>query len=272
MFKNLFSNLKNLFKNNKTQDSTAEKILYPCCQAFYKTENTPGWLHSYFNGTKEDVNIKFEKLKSTKELYDFKFLKEFKLDYKIEDFQKANLDATTIHMISNWIYWEELDKWFILDDEEIPYPKTQCEVSEFFNIHSYFPEDMNDWESFEGEEFIYSTVQVYLKSKEQKMESCIGLLKMSKDVESFIENIKQGKFAKLIIESYSYHKFLVWNYENKIRLLVQDYNSDEVKIIFDVLIDKEKFISVFEKTKKHIEKHNSAITKSIKNGLMSKNV
>lgn len=266
MFQRLLENFKKLFFSS-TPKKTVEDVKYSYCSVFYKTKNEPGWLHSYFDGSKEFVFSKLKELKSKNNIFDFKICDEFESSCKFEDLKSLESDAQKTHLLSNWIYWKELEKWFILDDEEIPYPKSQCEISNFFSIHSYFPKDMNEWEDFHDEPEIFSTVNIFIKSKNQKMSSCVRLLKISQDVENFLQNIKEGKFAKLILEEYSFHKFLAWNHEDKIRLLVQDYDSKEVKIIFDVLINKEKFIYTLEKAINHIKKQDEKIVERIKRKL-----
>ena len=95
-------------------------------------------------GADEEILSKIKKhaLKKYRIFFGGEFNAEFSEDFS--DSVKHNLDPETAFMISDWIYCNELDRWF-LPNEQMPIPKDSKERT----IHSFsysvqYDEDRND--------------------------------------------------------------------------------------------------------------------------------
>ena len=96
---------------------------------------------------------------------------------------------------------------------------------------------------------------------------------MYEDLEKFFSNLKNNNFAVLHIDEYGFHKFLAWNKENKIRFLIQqyDWNEDDNKlykneyipVVFDTLVDRDTFLTNFERFYKELSKTSKELKESM---------
>ena len=80
------------------------------------------------------------------------------------------------------------------------------------------------------------------------------------DIPKFINRLKSCGYANLSIEEYTYTKFLAWEYQDKVRFIVQYYGDFNIETEIDKLISKELFYKEFQNLnltlQKYIEKHN----------------
>lgn len=237
---------KYFHSNNKNLKS--ENTFYPYCEVAYKTDDSIGWNLAIFDGDEKFVTEKCKK----SNWYDFVVLSVCTSRFKIKDNLNYYPEADNVHLFTNWIYWNDLDKWFIKQDEIIPYPLKICEVTNKIQFSYDFEECDNDADSFIKGEDLYVTAEVSFETKTQKVDALVQISKLYEEFENFIDNLKNKKFAVCHIWEFSNFKLLAWEKDEKIRFVIQDYNpKDEqskpeyIPIAFAVLVDKNIFFEYF---------------------------
>lgn len=222
--------------------------MYPYCNVFYKTDDSIGWNFAIMNGDKNTVNNKCLQYNWFKfEIYD-----GCNDVFQIKDNLKYYESPKYVHLLSHWMYWQELDKWFIHEDEVIPYPTKKCEVTneiDFTYLLNDPEEDLNNPDDFDKEEEIYVIAELFFKTNNQKAKTIAEITLLYDDFEKFITNLKNKKFAVLHIEEFSADKYIAWEKDNKVRFMVHDYSGiskEYVPIELDALVDKDIFYSKFE--------------------------
>ena len=219
---------------------------------FYKTDDTPGWLVARFMGADEEILAKIKKhaLKEYRIFFGGEFNAEFSEDFS--DSVKHNLDPETAFMISDWIYCNELDRWF-LPNEQMPIPKDSKERT----IHSFsysvqYDEDRNDdldeisdeESELEGKKVFYSVAKVTVNDFSFEWEYTDSYFeKFSKS----FNNLGKKEFSVISIDEYDYIKILVWPIGKEIRVIFQDYSyHDKVREVVSITMDSVSFISKFK--------------------------
>lgn len=234
--------------------------MYPYSEVFYKTDDTPGWNVAILLDDEECVKQKAEKLWKT-----YKIFSGGETAWKQEDVLNAVLEPEMTHLTSNWIYSSELGKWFF-PDEEIPVPKSKCETSKTLKINF-------DLSEYEDENEVSELAELYLENLDYENRDEVQITfyiafqtdknhfkwsllysdKVCKQIQNFIDDLKNKTYAYVIFEEYEYIKLLVWNCGEKVRAKIQDYNShDEVKEPLDFEVSKDVFVSELEKFLKNI--------------------
>lgn len=223
---------------------------------FYKLENSPGWLPADLFGDIDSAKRFCEKNKEISNWYAYEIFPDGEWKFNGVIFQETVLNPYDMHLTTNYIYSTDLKKWFIHENEFIPLPKRNCEETDEFIIQTRFTHDFNNFEDItEGEFYLSPIVTVKFKSEKQTTSSLIDLYKFKKLYCRFIFNVKRNNFSTLIIDEFSYHKFLVWNLGNKVRFIIQDYCGwGNVEILFDAIIDKDLFINTVENVARKIAK------------------
>ena len=225
-----------------------QPIMYPYCEIAYKTEDSVGWKLAIMDGDKEYVEEKCKEYN----WFDYIVFKAGKSVYHTKD----NLDYTPspdrVHLLSHWIYWQDLDRWFVKEDEIIPYPLKNCEITDKIQFSYDFETDdcWNDFNDFDGKEPVYITVEVGFKTNTQKTNATVEISALYSEFEKFLVNLKTNHFGVCHIDEFTEYKLLAWEKDNKVRFMIQDYyessDSEYAPIVFDVLVNKDIFYKYFE--------------------------
>lgn len=225
-----------------------QPIMYPYCEIAYKTEDSVGWKLAIMYGDKEYVEEKCKEYN----WFDYIVFKAGKSVYHTKD----NLDYTPspdrVHLLSHWIYWQDLDRWFVKEDEIIPYPLKNCEITDKIQFSYDFETDdcWNDFNDFDGKEPVYIAVEVGFKTNTQKTNATVEISALYSEFEKFLVNLKTNHFGVCHIDEFTEYKLLAWETDNQVRFMIQDYyessDNEYVPIVFDVLVNKDIFYKYFE--------------------------
>ncbi len=223
--------------------------LYKYANIFYKKEDAPGWIPAIMAGDEKSVKAKANELKIKNNWFDVQIFPGGARRMPVPDFENIELEPRETQLISNWVYSCELSKWFLDEDEIIPVPHSQCEVSNDLTVIYGFQEDMNDDLSDTTEEDLYPIIDVKIKTLNQLASGPIELHFPKGYIKKFIDKIKAGKYACIDLGDFASAKILIWTIGNKIRFKVQSYYEDyTVSEPMDVLVDRDAFISKLDKT------------------------
>ena len=246
----MFKFIDKIFKSRKVEENhMQESKMYPYSNVFYKTDAGIGWDMAIMDGDKDEVDKKCQSQNWSK----YEIFSGGKCVWRLEDKLKYYKRPSDVHLLSDWIYWQELDKWFIYENEIIPYPQKSCEETNDISFIYSFDDTGDNWNDagdFDNVEEVYVSAEVDIKTNTQCVKSIIEMPLVSKDFEKFINKLKNNNFAVLHIMEFSSHKYIAWEKDNKIRFMVHDYSDNEkeyIPIIMDVLIDRENFYNKFEK-------------------------
>lgn len=246
---------------------------------FYKTDEKAGWnvvnllsnkkkiKEKYFEENKERFGWKEYKVFSNtstryfdKEEFE-KFKKHINDPEKFTEFDKH---AHDVHMLTDWIYRPELDKWFLDEKEEIPIPAADCEMTNELTVETFFEDGYNDLLIDEPWEKPVATL--IFKTPQQKHLSRLEMNIYIAMRYNFFKNIKRNKYACYIQYEYTYDKFFAWNCGDKIRFSIQNYDDryedNKPKTVFDVLVDKNLLINTLEKQIEIMEREVPRIRKN----------
>ncbi len=225
-----------------------QTIMYPYCKVAYKTEDSIGWKLAIMDGDKELVN---EKCKGYK-WFDYIVFNGGACPYPINDNSNHYPRPDLVHLLSYWIYWQDLDRWFVQEDEIIPYPLKDCEVTDKIQFSYDFETDdcLNDIQSFGDNEPISVTVEVDFTTNTQRANALIEISALYSEFEKFLTDLKTKHFGVCHIEEFTNYKLLAWEKDNKVRFMIQNYfgrsDKEYVPIDFDVLVNKDIFYKYFE--------------------------
>lgn len=225
-------------------DKTVE---YPYCKVAYKENDSLGWKLAIMDGDKETVNKKCKQFN----WFDYIVFEAGSNVKPIKDNFNYYPRADLVHLLSHWIYSKDLDRWFVNEDEIIPYPKKNCEETDKIQFSYYFDYDDVDASDFDCNEPIYVSAEVEFETKTQKAEATIEITILYDNFENFITNLKTKKFGACHIEEFTNYKLLAWEKEDKVRFMIQNYNgynenNEYIPIDFDVLVNKDIFYKYFE--------------------------
>ncbi len=246
MLKNIF----NLFINFNKKKDKEEIILYPYCIVAYKLTDLPGWNLAIFDGDKEYVTEKCKKYN----WYEYVVFNSGNNIYPIKDSLEYYPPPDEVHLLTDWIYWYDIDGWFIKEDEIIPYPFDDCEITDKIQFSYDFYGEFcdNTVDVYNNVEDIYVTAEIAFETKTQKVESLVQVDLLCKEFERFIDDLKTKKFAVCQILEFSNHKLFAWEKDEKIRFMIQDYNPKDIEeeveyvpTVFDVLVNKDIFLKYF---------------------------
>jgi hypothetical protein len=151
------------------------------------------------------------------------------------------------------IYSLELDKWFF-PNENIPNPISKCPTYNKFDIEyalydAYCTIDelkSTLFERFNGREAVEITVDVTFKAG--RMHHLIRFLYAHyyySVIVDFLDSIENNSFSYFEIEEYWYTKILVWTFDDKCRVKIQNYREEMVKEPVDFITSKDECIQIF---------------------------
>lgn len=224
-----------------------QPIMYPYCEIAYKTEDSIGWKLAIMDGDKESVNEKCKEYN----WFDYIVFEAGKSVCHVKD----NLDYTPrsymVHLLSHWLYWQDLDRWFVKEDEIIPYPLKDCEITDKIQFSYDFEEDSwNDIDDLDAKEPVFIAVEVGFETNTQKADATVEISALYSEFEKFLINLKTNHFGVCHIEEFTEYKLLAWEKDNKVRFMIQNYHessdSEYAPIVFDVLADKIFFINILK--------------------------
>ena len=225
-----------------------QPIMYPYCEIAYKTKHSIGWKLAIMDGDKEYVNEKCIEYN----WFDYIVFSAGKCAYHIKDNLEYFPRPYMVHLLSHWIYWQDLDRWFVKEDEIIPYPLKDCEITDKIQFSYDFETDncWNDIEDFDDKEPVFISVEVGFETNTQKTETIVEISALYSEFEKFLANLKTKHFGVCHIEEFTDYKLLAWEKDNQMRFMIQDYHessdSEYAPIVFDVLVNKDIFYKYFE--------------------------
>ena len=221
---------------------------YQYCEVFYKTDDTPGWKIARMAGDKQLVEEKCKKLWSF-----YKIRNEWDTSEKKQDCYPFILDAHYTHMMDYLIYSSESDKWFF-PDENIPNPISKCPIYNKFDIDY----DLYDeyctidelkstlFERFNGREAVEITADVTFKAGSMHyITRFLYAHYYFSAIVDFLDSIENNPFSYFEIEEYWYTKILVWTFDDKCRVKIQNYQKETVTEPVDFITSKDVCIQIF---------------------------
>ena len=225
-----------------------QPIMYPYCEIAYKTKDSIGWKLAIMDGDKEYVNEKCIEYN----WFDYIVFSAGKCAYHIKDNLEYFPRPYMVHLLSHWIYWQDLDRWFVKEDEIIPYPLKDCEITDKIQFSYDFETDncWNDIEDFDDKEPVFISVEVGFETNTQKTEAVLEISALYSEFEKFLTNLKTNHFGVCHIDEFTEYKLLAWEKDNQVRFMIQNYHessdNEYAPIVFDVLVNKDIFYKYFE--------------------------
>lgn len=229
---------------------------YPVCRILYKTDNIPGWYMAEKSGSVEECQKICEEKKKSHTWIDY----ECRVDrwrYNEIDIplRTYNPEASDLHRRTLLIYNPD-DKKYYYPDEIMPYPQKSLSrpANKFCIAAKTEPADDKDGliESLleEEDDFKDTAARLYFNNK-------LGIVVITKPVmegiPAFLNKLNSSGYSNLIIEEYWYTKFLTWKKGGNVRFIIQNYNEDDVEIIFDKLVPEPLFFNEFDKLCKRLK-------------------
>ncbi|MBR4632023.1 MAG: hypothetical protein IKO48_01705 [Elusimicrobia bacterium] len=223
------------------------QTLYPLCEVLYKKDNSEGWYFGCMGGEEEECKKKCEELKKEYSWYDYKcFVKSWWVVKPATKFQIYTPRADSMHETSNFIYSTQEQKYYY-PEEIIPYPKKETEIDDNFKITIKGEgEDDNVWEPEDEEDFNEKT-EVLILFGSTEYENFVLADYMIEDIKPFIDRLEKENYSNLSVLEYTNTKLLAWKKDNTVRLIIQNYNDDDIIIEYDKLIPENIFYREFNK-------------------------
>jgi len=243
------------------------KKMYPYCEILFKITDEPGWILGKMNGGKAIVEEKC----STQKWFKYQVYDGCSCAWEISDKYPVEIDPYNMHLRSNWIFSNELNRIF-LPEEIIPIPRSNAIISDDLHIKFNFNQEdnnINDLIDLHEDKIKYRGTQIINTYPEIAFElnrvSYRINAEYSTDIDnrlsSFINGLIYNKYSYFIIDEYNYTKFLAWCDGVNCRFKIQNY--DEHNAVFepiDVIIKKNVLINVLMKFKVDIlNEHNKLI-------------
>lgn len=222
------------------------------CVVFYKPDEKIGWKAVKVMGNVKEVEKKCLENEDCSTWKESRILSANFLDFIHEDFVEFNEEAFDVHWSTAWVYRPELDRWFFDDEnDEIPIPETACEITDELEIEAFFDDfwhDEDDFEELEKYPNERPVATIVFKTPQQKYVSNPIMYVNRVKLRNFLRNMQRGNYAYYYQFDYAYDKFFAWNYGDKIRFSIQNYDSyKKPKTVFDVIVDKNLLIdSLYE--------------------------
>ena len=221
------------------------KKLYPLCEILYKKYNSEGWYFGCMGREEEECKKKCEELKKEYGWYDYKcFVKSWWVVKPATKFQIYTPRANSMHETSNFIYSTQEQKYYY-PEEIIPYPQKEIEIDDNFKI-TIKGEDDNVCEPEYEEDFNEKT-EVLILFGSTEYENFVLADYMVEDIKTFIDRLKKENYSNLSVLEYTNTKLLAWKKDNTVRLIIQNYNDDDIIIEYDKLIPENIFYREFDK-------------------------
>lgn len=248
----------------KRADYKKPEFWYDFYYVFIKTTDMPGWyiaMVAVGPGTTIERVIKCRpKWKETRTFCGTKIGKYYSPLFPI------NLNPFEMHKYSPWIYSLELKKYFLPEDI-IPSPDSEAKQKEF--KYEILLKDKTDkrLELFNNEIdfnyvsnietgkncFIYAAALCINNSVKIKMEFCDCYFEMFSNM---YYQLKNKKYAFIILSNWDYYKFLFWDNGDSIRFKIQDYNlKTQVEEPVDIEMPKDKFFKAFNEMLCELQKN-----------------
>ena len=184
----------------------------------------------------------------------------------------------------NCIYNNDLKKWFIYPNEEIPMPAHKPMVSKNVEIEVDCSEEDIQYDSPDAKDrkLLVKLNFDFDITNESYKDELDGIPYINffaerniPQLEKFVDNIKNNRFAVFTTDNIdtaitfdTYHKYLVWNLDDNIRFMAQDYDTIERTddslplILMDTTINKNLFVSKMEKVIEIIKQSNDKYNKT----------
>ncbi|GAB1401446.1 hypothetical protein MASR1M68_03570 [Elusimicrobiota bacterium] len=228
--------------------------MYPVCTILYKKDKSDGWYYACMSGEVKVCEKKCKELKEKNNWYDFKCYESSRgIIQRDIEFRDCLPEARNMHMTTDLIYCPQEKKWYY-PNEFIPYPNNLAKTINKFEIivkgegeddeYLWAPEDEDDFEN--GTDVI-----IHFKLSKNKIVTIADDLII--DIPKFIERLKKDSYSNLTVEEYNYTKFLAWEIEDKIRLIIQSYDYADAVITFDKLIPTKLFYKTFDSLYKKLK-------------------
>ena len=190
---------------------------------FYKTTELDKWQYRRLNLSYDEC----EKICNNEKYF----------EYHIEDLLRYS--AFDLHLLTNITYFN--GKYYF-PQEDIPYPESDSQNIKYINYVVDFEPDCDDI-CYEKENSIL-TMNLCFTLFGQKIQMAILPQSCVENFEIFLRELIENTHSVYHNEEYSSFKWLVWEKDSFIRLIHQDYSGNDVKIIFDVCVDKDWFLKV----------------------------
>ena len=165
-----------------------------------------------------------------------------------------------------WSYCSQDEMWYEDLNEILPEPLTSPDVVSDFACKikvDYFNYPESTWEEAHENNRIVDYVNALIDGDLcDDVVSSVILFKSEKfnvntvcnqygiwDIDDFAEKVKNKEFATQYVEQYGSIKLFAWDKGNgQVRFTIQSYNHEfnYLKILFDIIIDKDKLISKLE--------------------------
>lgn len=194
---------------------------------FYKTENSAGWQVRWLDLPEDEC----EKICSQEGYFAYEIMNI------PESFFIPNLQ-----LLTHIVYY---DGKYYFPEEEIPYPQNETIKLDKITFSMIWEEMDNDEdryaEDFHGHEKLWTSITTTFVLPERTTEVAIIAQFFVEDFPQFLDKLEKNKYAVYHNYEFSPYKWIVWEKENYIRLVHQNYMEENVKTEFDILLDKEWF-------------------------------
>ena len=159
------------------------------------------------------------------------------IQYEIRDL--STYDDIHLHLLTDIVHFNSR---YYLPDEEIPYPDSEPNDIEKFDLFLNWEEenefnDIDYDEVYNGEKLWTDIITNFSINKDMDELGIVSQI-FIEDFPKFIEKLNQYNHAVYINEEYSPFKWLVWIKNDKVRIIHQDYRKISAKTEFDILVDK----------------------------------
>lgn len=220
----------------------------PYCEILYKTENLPGWKMGRIGLDKKDVIKYCEEKKSQGIWADYKIYMSGTICYHYpSEFTPHSLSAYDAHLTTDLIYNSYDEKWYRPEDT-IPLPKTDAKLCKDFHL-KIIPEDLADWPLWDKDDFEGVTAIVKFHPCRYKYKILVEDLNVAR----FLRRLKKYGYAELIVEEYTFCKFLAWKTNGNILFILQNYDVDDVEEALNILVPEQEFYAEFIKLDESIK-------------------
>lgn len=194
---------------------------------FYKTENSAGWQVRWLDLPEDEC----EKICNQEGYFAYEIMNI------PESFFIPSLELLTLIVYFDGKYY--------FPEEEIPYPQNETIKLDKITFSMIWEEMDNDEdryaEDFHGHEKLWTSITTTFVLPERTTEVAIIAQFFVEDFPQFLDKLEQNKYAVYHNYEFSPYKWIVWEKEDYIRLVHQNYMGENVKTEFDILLDKEWF-------------------------------
>ena len=176
---------------------------------FYKTENSAGWQVRWLDLPEDEC----EKICSQEGYFAYEIMNI------PESFFIPNLQ-----LLTHIVYY---DGKYYFPEEEIPYPQNETIKLDKITFSMIWEEMDNDEdryaEDFHGHEKLWTSITTTFVLPERTTEVAIIAQFFVEDFPQFLDKLEKNKYAVYHNYEFSPYKWIVWEKENYIRLVHQNY-------------------------------------------------